>query len=74
MRRVEGHCWPGSGGRGEAEAAVVLLENHEASPLSNDHSTELLFQVEFTVTEGFPSPSFPAPIYRSVPVGASTFN
>ena len=74
MTRVEGHCWPGSGGRGEAEVAVVLLKNREAPPLLNDHKTELLFLVKFTVIEDFLTPSFPASICRSVPVSASIFH
>ena len=74
VTRVEGHCWPGSGGRGEAEVAVVLLKNREAPPLSNGYKTELLFLVKFTVIEDFLTPSFPASICRSVPVSASIFH
>ena len=61
------------GGKGEGVVDALLIRG-SPSPLSSDHNTELLFLVKFTVIEDFPTSSFSAPIYRSVPVGASISN
>ena len=44
-------------GKGEGVVDALLIRG-SPSALSSDHNTELLFQVEITVVEGFSSPSF----------------
>ena len=60
-------------GKRESVVDALLIRGSPLSPVKRPQHRASL-QVEFSVSEGFSSPSFSAPIYRSVPVGVSAFN